>query len=154
MVSRHSTTKGRAVESAGTRRKSRVQPEAAIARPRSGWGGGRYGSDPLPALGRARPLVSRSRCPDTYELLNKSMSLISLKKVAKLSPLYHGFAGERALLTSMTTRAIQDSRDRFKPDYKITSIDHSSRTHNPNASPAQLNRPTARSVRRSLRRPR
>jgi hypothetical protein len=51
-------TKGRVVESAAFEPTGSVQARTAgITRPWSGLGGGRQGTDPLPALGTSRPLV-------------------------------------------------------------------------------------------------
>ena len=59
------------MESAGIRTyRKRSGPGRRNNRPWSGSGGGRQATDPLPALGRARPLVLEMRCLDTYELLN------------------------------------------------------------------------------------
>ena len=53
------------------------RPGPSESLPRSGSGGGRQGTDPLPALGRTRPWVLEMRCLDTYELLNKSLVTLS-----------------------------------------------------------------------------
>src|SRR5262249_16728078 len=52
LVNRHTRLKGRVVESAGIRSyRERSGPDRWHNRPWSGWGGGRQGTDPLPALG-------------------------------------------------------------------------------------------------------
>src|SRR5262249_11091971 len=47
--------------------------------PWNGAGGGRLGSDPLPAIGRIRPLVSQVRCLNTYELVRR-YSLLAVSR--------------------------------------------------------------------------
>ena len=60
LVSRHTRTKGRVVESAGILiYRKRSGPDRWNNHPWSGSGGGRQGTDPLPALGRTRPWFLR-----------------------------------------------------------------------------------------------
>jgi hypothetical protein len=62
LVSRHTRTKERVVESAGIRSyRKRSGPDRWHNRPWSGSGGGRQGTEPLPALGTARPLGFEER---------------------------------------------------------------------------------------------
>ena len=74
LVSRHTRTKGRVVESAGIRfYRKRSGPDRWNNHPWSGSGGGRQGTEPLPALGTARLLgLKNGNCLDTYELLNST----------------------------------------------------------------------------------
>src|SRR5499426_2010299 len=56
LVSKHTRLKGRVVESAGIRScREHSSPDRWHNRPWSGWGGGRQGTDPLPALGTTCP---------------------------------------------------------------------------------------------------
>ena len=73
MVSRHTTSKGESWKARASEPKGCVQARTVgITAPGVESGGGRQGRGLLPALGRARPLVLRSRnCLDTYDLHNK-----------------------------------------------------------------------------------
>ena len=114
MVSRHTRTKGRVVESAGIRfYRKRSGPDRWHNRPWSGSGGGRQGTDPLPAIGTARPLGFEEReCLDTYELLNNSSSAACLCRVRRVGSgdvIHH--------MTPDSSPSVRDHNDRLPANH-------------------------------------
>ena len=119
------------MESAGIRFYRKCSgPDRLHNRPWSGSGGGRQGTDPLPALGTARPLGFEEReCLDTYELLNNSSSAACLCRVRRVgsgdvihrltpdsSPSVRGQITDHPQIACAKLRALRDGVE-FKSAY-------------------------------------